>query len=120
MRRRAVKGGREDAAATAVQRAVRCWGLQRPALTSSSLRDPVLSCPEALHCAQLGAAQYRMHRGGSRQEARKHCVPSAALTGLLPFKPPRPGSGPHSKPAPAFCIWQKAGPLPLLASHRKC
>lgn len=58
-------------------------GGRRPALTSSSLRDPVLSCPEALHCAQLGAAQYRMRRGGSRQEVRKHCGPRAALTNRL-------------------------------------
>lgn len=74
---------REDMATKVLQWAMQCWGLQQPALTSSSLRDPVLSCPEALHCAQLGAAQYRMHRGGSRQEARTHCVPSAALTRLF-------------------------------------
>lgn len=86
---RVVMCSKGDTAAKALQWATQCWGLQRPALTSSSLRDPVLSCPEALHCARLGAAQYRMHRGGSRQEARKHCGPSAALTGLLPFLNPQ-------------------------------
>ena len=36
---------------------------------ASSLTGPVLSCPEALRCAQLGSAQYRARRGGSRPEA---------------------------------------------------
>lgn len=96
------------------QWALWCWGLQWPPLTSSSLRDPVLSCPEVLHCTRLGAAQYRMRRGGSRQEARKHHGPSAALTWLLPSKPPDPGSGLSGEPAPAFCSRQKAGPPEVL------
>lgn len=101
------KEGRGDAAAKASS-GVRCGGLQPPALTSSSLRDPVLSCPEALHCAQLGAAQYRMHRGGSRQEARRDCGPSAALTGLLPFRPPG-RLWAERQASRAFCVQQKAG-----------
>lgn len=99
------------------QWALWCWGLQWPPLTSSSLRDPVLSCPEVLHCTRLGAAQYRMRRGGSRQEARKHHGPSAALTWLLPSKPPDPSSGLSGEPAPAFCSRQKAGPLLLPAAR---
>ena len=44
-------------------------GLRGQLGPASSLTGPVLSCPEALRCAQLGSAQYRARRGGSRPEA---------------------------------------------------
>lgn len=43
--------------------------------------------------------------------------PHAALTLLLPFNPPDPGSGPSSEPVPAFCSRQKAGPPRLPAAR---
>lgn len=74
----------------------------QPALILPSLRGPVLSCPEALHCAQLGAAQYKMRRGGRQPAGSKRAAqpsaPCTAPTGLLPPPRPPPGlSGPSSK-----------------------
>lgn len=75
------------------QAASRARELWQPALTLPSLRGPVLSCPEVLHCAQLGAAQYKMHRGGRQRGARKRHSPlplCPAPTGLSrPPPPPR-------------------------------
>lgn len=65
------EGGREEAA-KALQWAAQCGvgaGLRGPLGPASSLTGPVLSCPEALRCAQLGSAQCRARRGGSRPEA---------------------------------------------------
>ena len=90
-------------------------GLRGPLGPASSLTGPVLSCPEALRCAQLGSAQCRARRGGSRPEAgstrpRRPCT----RPGLLSLTPAGPGSGPEASRL-AFCTWQKkiktAGPL---------
>lgn len=87
----------------------------QPALILPSLRGPVLSCPEVLHCAQLGAAQYKMRRGGRQRGASKlHSPPSAPCTVLTGLLHSQNSQGPtpelSSRQSLVFCLLQKAGP----------